>query len=305
LTIEFEEKKFVSVISRINDLKKMMIFKNLSYYRLFEICKKMGKRKYKEGEIIIQENLPGERLYLIKRGRVQIKKNNKLIRELEDGSLFGEKALLLNINHSATVIALGEVSIYTLSKEDFFIFFDKKMQEFIINKMALQDNNNIQLEDLYYVKSLGEGKFGSVSLVHNTKNLYAIKAVLRKIADRRKVLIKYFQKERRILLSLDHPFIIKLVKTLKGNNHIFFLMEYVNGIVLSRYIDDYSGDSTKLRNKYATQFFIANLLITIDYLNKKKIAHRDIKPDNIMISDNVIIQLLRDFLSLSTLEQQL
>jgi serine/threonine protein kinase len=66
-------------------------------------------------------------------------------------------------------------------------------------------------------------------------------------------------------------------------------MEYVNGIVMSKYIDDFHANSSRLRNKYLTQFYSAILLVVIDYLNKKRIAHRDIKPDNIMINENVLI----------------
>ena len=83
---------------------------------------------------------------------------------------------------------------------------------------------------LYNVKFLGKGKFGKVNLVHNGKNVYAIKAVSRIAADKRKLLAKYFSMERKIMMTLDHPFIIKLVKTMKNDYYCFFLMEFVNGI---------------------------------------------------------------------------
>ena len=54
------------------------------------------------------------------------------------------------------------------------------------------DNFNLTLEHLYFIKNLGKGKFGSVSLVHNNKNYFAIKAVDKKAADKQKILIKYF-----------------------------------------------------------------------------------------------------------------
>ena len=54
------------------------------------------------------------------------------------------------------------------------------------------DNFNLTLEHLYFIKNLGQGKFGSVSLVHNNKNYFAIKAVDKKVADKQKILIKYF-----------------------------------------------------------------------------------------------------------------
>jgi len=40
--------------------------------------------------------------------------------------------------------------------------------------------------------------------------------------------------EKKILLQIEHPFIIKLIKTLKDKNYIYFLEEYINGIPLSK-----------------------------------------------------------------------
>ena len=95
------------------------------------------------------------------------------------------------------------------------------MVSYLVKKMALEDSFNTSLDNLYYVKSLGHGKFGDVSLVHNDKTFFAIKAVNRKAAEKQKILIKYYIQERSILLGLQHPFIMKLVKTFKKEDKIF------------------------------------------------------------------------------------
>ena len=66
------------------------------------------------------------------------------------------------------------------------------MVAYLERKMILEDGFNTLLEDLYFVKSLGHGKFGDVSLVHNEKTFFAIKAVNRKAAEKQKILIKYY-----------------------------------------------------------------------------------------------------------------
>jgi cGMP-dependent protein kinase len=162
------------------------------------------------------------------------------------------------------------------------------MFEFLIKKISLLDNFSINLEDLYFIKSLGKGKFGNVSLVHNTKNHYAIKAVNQHLAQKQKMLIKYFLEERNILLTLDHPFIMKLVKKMKNKDYIFYLIEYINGIVLSSYLSKKIKDNMK----YQLQFYVASLVLIVDYLNSKCICHRDIKPDNIMIDDKGYLKLI-------------
>jgi serine/threonine protein kinase len=36
-------------------------------------------------------------------------------------------------------------------------------------------------------------------------------------------------REKNILIQIDHPFIINLVKTLKDENRLYFIFEYVPG----------------------------------------------------------------------------
>ena len=153
-----------------------------------------------------------------------------------------------------------------------------KMKKYLLKKFALQDTS-ITLKDLHYIKFLGKGKFGSVSLVHNHKNIYAIKAISRKSVDKQKILAKYFVNERRIMLTLDHPFICKMVKSMKNSSFCFLLMEFVNG----KNLDEYLSTRVIKKSIYETQFYIGSMLLMLEYLQKKLIAHRDIKPSNIMM----------------------
>ena len=161
------------------------------------------------------------------------------------------------------------------------------MKNYLLKKFALQDTS-INLSDLHYIKFLGKGKFGSVSLVHNKKNIYAIKAISRRSVDKQKILAKYFVNERRIMLSLDHPFIIKMVKSMKNTYYCFLLIEYVNG----KNLDEYLSTRVIKKSIYETQFYIGSMLLMLEYLQKKLIAHRDIKPSNIMIDSNGYLKMI-------------
>lgn len=271
-------------------MKKIQIFRDSSDQRLLEICKNMKKEKFLAGEVIFSEGMTGDKLYMVYKGKVKIYKEERFLREIEEGGCFGEVALLKNEPRTATTIADTKVSTYSLSKDDFISFIDKNMLDFLIKKISLQDNFQTKLEHLNIVKGLGHGKFGEVGLVHNGKNLYAIKAVNKKLIEKQAMLIKYFLDERSILLSLDHPFIMKLVKTLKNQDYVFFLTEFISGIVLSKHIS--SKKDSKLRNKEEVQFYVAILLIIVDYLNSKNLSHRDIKPDNIMIDEKGYLKLI-------------
>ena len=283
-----DKNKTLSFMIRLAHMKTIHIFKNLPEETLVEICKRMKKNYYDENQIVFEEGSNGDYLYILYKGKVLAFKGDKFLRELEDGNCFGETSLILEEKHSATIVTSEKSTIFILSKEDFHALIDKNLHDFLVKKISLQDNFSTNLKDLYFIKHLGEGKFGYVSLVHNGKNIFAIKVVNRKAANKQRILIKYFIKERQILLSLDHQFIVKLVKTMKNDEFIFYLMEYVSGTPLSNYLNL----KIKRNRKYETQFFIATLLVIIDYLNSKKITHRDIKPDNIMIDENGYLKMI-------------
>ena len=290
MKIDLNQEKPLNVYTRIDKLKKLYLFKNLSEKTLELLATKLKKLKYNENEVIVEEGQTGDTFYLITKGSVRITKDGNYIRDLESGSCFGENVLLSNeiIKRTATVTAIEKTVCYGLSKTEFeMIIDDKNIKNFLIKKLSLQDTS-ITLSDLHYIKFLGKGKFGSVSLVHNKKNIYAIKAISRNSVDKQKMLAKYFVNERRIMLSLDHPFIVKMVKSMKNLFFCFLLIEYING----KNLDEYLSSRILKKNIYETQFYIGSMLLMLDYLQKKLITHRDIKPSNIMIDSNGYLKLI-------------
>ena len=291
--INIKTKNPVKLLNRISKLQENYLFQNLSRKTLEKISIKMTKEKYKNGDVIVNEGTIGNKFYLIYKGRVKITKDGKYLRHLETGNCFGERAILTSDDiRTATVIAVGKkVVCYILSKEDFsLILNDENTKNYLIKKLSLQDDN-ISLDNLKYIKFLGKGKFGNVYLVHNNKNVYAIKAVSRISVNKQKILAHYFVNERRIMLTIDHPFIVKMVKTLKNDYFCFFLIEYINGISLEDYLKK-NIQLSKIYNIEETKFYSASILLTIDYLHNKMIAHRDIKPNNIMIDSNGYLKLI-------------
>ena len=277
-------------IGRISKLKKVGLFQNLSEKTLETIAKAMKTKKFILNDIIVEEGTVGDSFYLISQGRVRVTSQGKTLRDLDEGNYFGEVALLdPNEKRTASITAIDEtVILYEISKNEFdLLIVDNNIKSHMKTKLALQITS-IELNDLFYIKFLGKGKFGNVNLVHNTKHIYAIKAVSRREVEKQNLLAKYFLNERRVMLALDHPFIIKLVKTLKNDLFCFFLLEYVNGINL----DEYVSSTTKKRNVYKTQFYIGSMLIMLEYLQNKMIAHRDIKPSNMMVNSNGYLKMI-------------
>ncbi len=81
------------------------LFKNTSYNRLMKICSIMEKKKFEKGEFIFKEGEIGDKFYFVKKGKVRVLKDNKLISEMEGVSYFWWIICFINDPLSATIIA--------------------------------------------------------------------------------------------------------------------------------------------------------------------------------------------------------
>ena len=281
------KKNINNLKSLVKKLKKVPLLSHLSENDLLSIANFIKIEKYIQGEVIIKENSEPDYFYILFKGSVTVSREGKRLRDLEKGSFFGQLSLLSeNKKRTATVVAIINSTCYLLPKEHFNILLKNEITYDLIKKANSLQNDLIAFEDLYYMKHLGMGQFGSVSLVHDNKFIFAIKAILKHDANLKRKIQEYIISERRILLALDHPFIGKMVKSFKNDFFVFFLIEYINGVTMSSIIKNQDFKVKDIR------FYIASLLLAIEYLHKEKIVHRDIKPNNVMIASKGFIKLI-------------
>ena len=284
---------------QLNSFGNISLFRILSDDKIEFLQSNLKIEKFQNGKKIINQGDIGDKLYIIKSGRVDFFVNSRYIRSSGEGEDFGAKSLILSSDRrTATAIANGEVLCYTLTAKVFKSILEPNLYEYFTNKFYLEDNT-IELKDLDNIKELGSGNFGSVNLVKNKKNkqLYAIKALnLEQI--KKENLEVCVELEKNVLLKTDHPFIMKMVKYLKNENYIFFINEYIKGKELWDVIRDIG-----LLNKEQTQFYIASMLLAINHLHKKKIIYRDIKPENVMVNTKGYIKII-DFGTVKEIEDR-
>jgi len=284
---------------QLKSFGNISLFRILSDEKIEFLQNNLKVEKFQNGKKIINQGDVGDKLYIIKTGRVDFFVNSRYIRSLNEGEDFGAKSLILSSDkRTATAIANGEVQCYTLTSKVFKSILEPNLYEYFTHKFALEDNT-IELKDLDNIKELGSGNFGSVNLVRNKKNkqLYAIKALdLEQI--KKENLQECVELEKNVLLKTDHPFIMKMVKYLKNDFYIFFINEYIKGKELWDVIRDIG-----LLNKEQTQFYIASMLLAINHLHKKKIIYRDIKPENVMVNVKGYIKII-DFGTVKEIEDR-
>ncbi|MEG0427770.1 MAG: ankyrin repeat domain-containing protein [Akkermansia sp.] len=91
--------------------------------------------------------------------------------------------------------------------------------------------------------------------------------------------VNNFLQEAKILASLNHPNIVRIMRAFSSLNTAYFVMPYIEGISLDKFREKYEAPTEEwLRNIFA------QLLGGLDYLHGQNILHRDIKPANILLT---------------------
>ncbi|XP_010057774.2 serine/threonine-protein kinase D6PKL2 [Eucalyptus grandis] len=142
------------------------------------------------------------------------------------------------------------------------------------------------------LKRLGCGDIGSVYLseLSGTKCDFAMKVMDKASLASRKKLLRA-QTEREILQSLDHPFLPTLYTHFETDKFSCLVMEFCPG-----------GDLHSLRQRQpgkhfpeqAVKFYVAEVLLALEYLHMLGIIYRDLKPENVLVRDDGHI-MLSDF----------
>ena len=178
---------------------------------------------------------------------------------------------------------------YIQNNPDIYKEIQNKLKE-IIYKVKLPMFN----PDLYKIeKKIGEGTHGSIFQVMNIKNgkRYAIK----KIFSNDIILLKYIKNEFDLVYEAVHPNILSIyginVKCFDSNTFSISVLMDLGETDWEIEINEHF-----YKNKYYTEnelmSILKQLVSGLVYLQKeKKIAHRDVKPENVIIFKNNIYKL--------------
>ena len=112
--------------------RKIYLFQDLEEEEIYAVLKHTTVREFAAQRVIIREGEPGDSLFIMHTGEVEITKQLTLVVDeetpkervmislkAENGVYFGEMALLENETRSATVTALTDCSLLELHQNDF------------------------------------------------------------------------------------------------------------------------------------------------------------------------------------------
>ena len=105
-------------------LENSPLFKGMAAKEIEYLGSIFTLSQIREGKTVFIENMPGESLYLIKQGTVQISQmlaevNEQELLALGTGDIFGEMAVIDGGNRSATARITKNTILYSLSRKDF------------------------------------------------------------------------------------------------------------------------------------------------------------------------------------------
>ena len=148
------------------------------------------------------------------------------------------------------------------------------------------------------VALIGSGGMGEVYRARDTRldRQVAIK-VLAERRERDRIAGERVEREARILSQLNHPFICQLFDLGHVGERPFLVMEYLRGRTLAQRLRD-----GRLPFDEALQYGI-QIADALDVAHRHGVVHRDLKPDNIMLTDSGIKLLDFGVASMTSLEE--
>ena len=207
-------------------------------------------------------------------------KINNIINDNND--LNSDNNLNLNININKEK---GEVKDYEVKINDEFI---QKTRNNAIKSNDIDEKNNtiINYNSFEILELIGGGSFGKVFKVKlkGTDKIFAMK-VLNKGYLIKKKLLRYAITECNVLKQSNCPFIIKLHYSFQTPENLYMILDYcpIGDLSYQIQLNLFEEDEAK--------FYIAELILAIEYLHQHDIIYRDLKPENILIDADGHVKL--------------
>lgn len=156
-------------------------------------------------------------------------------------------------------------------------------------------------ENLDLFGEIGSGGTAKVYIAHDkwANKTVAVKALF-KSSYKDNYIRNKFKQEANQYLYLDHPNIVNLTDYIEKDDTDYIVMEFIDGKTLDEYINTVSGP---LVGENLINIF-SQILAGVAHAHHDEIFHLDIKPSNIMITNDMKVKVL-DFGISSTKEEKI
>ncbi|KAM3136682.1 hypothetical protein pb186bvf_011127 [Paramecium bursaria] len=134
------------------------------------------------------------------------------------------------------------------------------------------DSEFLRRHDCIIGEKIGEGSFGQVHKATWHNQTVAIKQV-----DNQE------SWEIDIMKMMDHPNIVKYIYEITNLNHIYLIMEFIDGVTLK---------DIRPKNELEVAQILKQILNALKYMHSLGVVHRDLKPTNILINNKNQVKII-------------
>uniref|UniRef100_A0A8C7J7I1 Cyclin dependent kinase like 3 n=1 Tax=Oncorhynchus kisutch TaxID=8019 RepID=A0A8C7J7I1_ONCKI len=133
---------------------------------------------------------------------------------------------------------------------------------------------------------VGEGSYGTVMKCRHKEigHIVAIKRFNDKEED--KTMKKVIMREIKLLRKFRHENLVNMLEVFRFKKRLYVVFEYIDRTVLEDLERYPRGLDSKRLRKYMFQ-----ILRAMDYLHTSNIIHRDVKPENVLVSNSGVVKL--------------
>lgn len=156
----------------------------------------------------------------------------------------------------------------------------------VANRLKVKPD--LRPRDLETLVVLGEGAFGQVVqvryLCEHSSAVFALKMV-----EKRRMkgeALRLAVNERSVHAQLNHPFLVKLVRSFQCAKRVYFLLEYVPGGDLHNRLQFAGRFSEEV-----ALFYACEMVLALSFLHSSEFVFRDLKPENVLIDARGHIKL--------------
>jgi len=148
-------------------------------------------------------------------------------------------------------------------------------------KVAAKTEEKVSVADFELLNLVGKGSFGKVIQVRkiDTGEIFAMKVLSKRhIVEHNEV--AHTKSEKNILMKLQHPFLVGLNYSFQTDDKLYFILDYVNGGELF-----YHLQREKRFSEDRVRFYGAEIVLALEYLHSAGVVYRDLKPENLLLTD--------------------
>lgn len=279
----------------------------ISVAQLDNLAQQIADQSFAAGEDIFVNNedmVPA--LYIVRKGQVKTVRKNGKVDIIIAGDHFGQEYLMVSSKGSRDAVPSHVKAKYSAAATEDTVCGVLTLQECMsvfgdgAAKTNLETDRIVRLEDLERHRLLGEGHFGEVWLVTDSKlpptksEPYALK--IQYLDDDEREAEHCINEEISIMKMLNFPFIVKLVNSYKEEESISMLLGLAPGGELFDQIHYQlpNGMWDSGIGEEKGRFYCSIIADTLSFMHVRGYVYRDLKPENVLI-DKDGYPLITDF----------